>query len=73
LQFNIITGRPALGGTDDRKLHRTAGHAAIYTLTYLNAKQGESCFFVAMGGEISDGALEGLSINLHGQSLADAI
>jgi NitT/TauT family transport system ATP-binding protein len=27
----------------------------------------------AMGGEISDGALEGLSINLHGQSLADVI
>jgi NitT/TauT family transport system ATP-binding protein len=27
----------------------------------------------AMGGEISDGALEGLSINLHGQSLAEVI
>ena len=27
----------------------------------------------AMGGEISDGALEGLSIDLHGQSLADVI
>jgi NitT/TauT family transport system ATP-binding protein len=27
----------------------------------------------AMGGEISDGALEGLSIDLHSQSLADVI
>ena len=27
----------------------------------------------AMGGEISDGALQGLSIDLHGQSLADVI
>jgi len=27
----------------------------------------------AMGGEIGDGALEGLSIDLHGQSLADVI
>ena len=27
----------------------------------------------AMGGEISDGALEGLSIDLHGQSLADVV